>query len=103
MSKAKAKGKAKSSIGSADVELIKGIADGTRLAMYVRLRNCGPCSAGDLSSGVGVSQPIGSHHLAKLRFAGVAVGKRQGKLIIYSLIPSAVKRLRELIGTGGKK
>lgn len=45
----------------------------------------GPASVGDLIEHVGLSQPLVSHHIRRLREAGLVVSRRTGRETICSL------------------
>jgi DNA-binding transcriptional ArsR family regulator len=66
----------------------KALADVNRLRIVRRLAD-GPASVGDLIDHVGLSQPLVSHHLRRLREAGLVVSRRAGRETICSLRPEA--------------
>ncbi|MCU0482923.1 MAG: metalloregulator ArsR/SmtB family transcription factor [Chloroflexi bacterium] len=62
----------------------------------------GPASVGDLIDHVGLSQPLVSHHLRRLREAGLVASRRAGRETICSLRPEAfgevAERERSILG-----
>jgi DNA-binding transcriptional ArsR family regulator len=72
-------------IGEVDaaVAALKLLADGTRLRIVWNLLH-GEHSVNDLAAHVGVAPAAVSHHLAKLRLAGVVRTRRDGNRIFYA-------------------
>lgn len=66
----------------------KALADVNRLRIVRRLA-AGPASVTDLIEHVGLSQPLVSWHLGRLRAAGIVVTSRRGRERICSLRPNA--------------
>ena len=66
--------------------LLKVLADETRLAV-VRLLMDGPKHVGEINNTIALEQSLLSHHLKVLREAGLVVGERDGKAVLYSLAP----------------
>ena len=62
----------------------KALADVNRLRMIQRLSE-GPATVGDLIETVGLSQPLVSWHLSKLKAAGVVVTRRNGREVFCQL------------------
>jgi ArsR family transcriptional regulator, arsenate/arsenite/antimonite-responsive transcriptional repressor len=78
-------------------DLLKLLADPTRLQIVVALRDMSEsvCVC-DCTASFGLSQPTVSHHLARLRDAGLVDVTRKGGWGYYSLrrdLPAATKRL----------
>jgi ArsR family transcriptional regulator len=67
-------------------ELLKVLADGTRLAVMRELMS-GAKHVGELGELLDVDQSLLSHHLAVLRRVGLVVAARDGKAKSYSLAP----------------
>ena len=65
-------------------KVFKAVADGTRRDILQMLR-VGDLSAGEISSKFSLTKPAISHHLSVLKEAGLAVERREGQQIIYSL------------------
>lgn len=65
-------------------KLFKAMADGTRRSILELLR-AGDLSAGDIAERFSLTKPAISHHLSVLKEAGLAVERRDGQHIIYSL------------------
>jgi ArsR family transcriptional regulator, lead/cadmium/zinc/bismuth-responsive transcriptional repressor len=63
----------------------KALSDPTRLAVAVALANCGTACVCDLAWIVARDEKLVSHHARSLRAAGLAVGRRQGKMVMYEL------------------
>ena len=66
----------------------KALADVNRLRIVRRLAE-GPASVTDLIGHVGLSQPLVSHHLKRLRVAGLVETKRVGRETVCTLRPEA--------------
>ena len=77
--------------------LLKALADPTRLSMVAALqRATGPVCICDFTAAYELSQPTISHHMARLRSAGLVEASRRGIWIYYRLrpdLPGAVRRL----------
>jgi DNA-binding transcriptional ArsR family regulator len=72
----------------------KALADVNRLRIVRRLAG-GPASVGELIEHVGLSQPLVSHHLRRLREAGLVVSHRAGRETICSLRPEVFGEVAE--------
>jgi DNA-binding transcriptional ArsR family regulator len=68
------------------------LADPHRRALLDVLRN-GPCSVGELTSRLGLSQPMTSKHLRVLLDAGLVVVRRQAQQRIYAVNPLGLAEL----------
>jgi DNA-binding transcriptional ArsR family regulator len=66
----------------------KALADVNRLRIVRRLAE-GEASVADLIAHVGLSQPLVSHHLKRLRVAGLVKTRRVGRETICTLRPEA--------------
>ena len=81
--------------------LLKAIADPTRLAMLAALRKAEqPICICDFTGALGLSQPTISHHVAKLREAGLVDSERSGIWIYYRLrgdLPERVTRVLDAL------
>jgi DNA-binding transcriptional ArsR family regulator len=66
----------------------KALADVNRLRIVRRLA-AGPATVTELIEHVGLSQPLVSWHLGRLRAAGIVVTRRKGRERICSLRPGA--------------
>jgi DNA-binding transcriptional ArsR family regulator len=79
----------------------KALADVNRLRMLRRLAG-GPATVGDLIDTVGLSQPLVSWHLSKLKAAGIVVTERNGREVYCHLRPGLfdvmAERERVLLG-----
>jgi ArsR family transcriptional regulator, cadmium/lead-responsive transcriptional repressor len=73
--------------------LFRGLADPTRLAILLELRN-GERRVVDLAKSVGLAQPTVSGHLACLRDCGLVTGRPVGRQSYYRL---AIPDLDELL------
>jgi len=68
------------------VELLKALADPTRLSMVAALRSqAGPVCICDLVAAFDLSQPTISHHMAVLRRAGLVESVKDGIWVFYRL------------------
>ena len=81
----------------------KALADVNRLRIVQRLAR-GRASVGELIDHVGLSQPLVSWHLGRLRAAGIVETTRRGRETLCSLRPEAFARIavreRDLLGLG---
>ena len=81
--------------------LLKAIADPTRLAMLAALRKAEqPICICDFTGALGLSQPTISHHVAKLRGAGLVDSEKSGIWIYYRLsreLPERVARVLDAL------
>jgi ArsR family transcriptional regulator len=74
-------------------DVLKVIADDTRLAVLRRLMN-GPMRVGEINEKLKIDQSLLSHHLKILRNAGLVIGTRDGKAVLYSLAPGVEPKRR---------
>lgn len=78
--------------------LLKALADPIRLQLYSRIAAAsGEVCVCDIQD-VGVSQPTVSHHLRKLREAGLIDCQRRGTWVYYWAVPEALLPARSLLG-----
>jgi len=70
----------------------KALADVNRLRMIQRLAG-GPCTVGDLTETVGLSQPLVSWHVSRLRAAGLVQTSRNGRETVVVLRADAFDEL----------
>ena len=79
----------------------KALADVNRLRIVQRLAQ-GPATVGALIDTVGLSQPLVSWHVARLKAAGVVDTKRTGREVFCTLRPNVfdevAERQRVLLG-----
>jgi DNA-binding transcriptional ArsR family regulator len=74
-------------------EAIEAIADPTRRAILERLLS-GPLPVKEIASGLPVTRPAVSQHLAVLKRAGLVTEQRQGTFRVYRLVPGGLDALR---------
>jgi ArsR family transcriptional regulator len=72
----------------------KALADVNRLRIVRRLGE-GPATVGDLIDTVGLSQPLVSWHIGRLRAAGVVETKRAGREVVCQLRPNVFGEIAE--------
>ncbi len=72
----------------------KALADVNRLRIVRRLAE-GEASVAELIAHVGLSQPLVSHHLKRLRVAGLVETRRVGRETICTLRPEAFGEVAE--------
>ncbi|MEU0086267.1 metalloregulator ArsR/SmtB family transcription factor [Streptomyces sp. NPDC006274] len=78
--------------------MFKALSDPVRLRLFSRVAShpggeaC-VCDIGD----VGVSQPTVSHHLKKLREAGLLTSERRGTWVYYRVAPSVVAAMSAML------
>lgn len=75
-----------SSSADSCARLLRVLADQTRLQVVRSLLE-GELRVGEINRRVGIEKSLLSHHLRVLREAGVVVGRRSGKSVVYSLAP----------------
>lgn len=82
-------------------DVLRALADPTRLEIVAILREAtGPVCICDLTTAFGLSQPTLSHHMSKLREAGLVESEKRGIWVFYRLrddLPAAVHRLVEAV------
>jgi len=78
-------------------DLMKALADPTRLTMLASLWKAGgPICICDFTAGLELTQPTISHHMARLKDAGLVESEKRGIWIYYRLhkqLPPATRRL----------
>jgi DNA-binding transcriptional ArsR family regulator len=72
----------------------KALADVNRLRIVKRLA-LGPATVGELIDTVGLSQPLVSWHVGRLRAAGVVETKRAGREVLCQLRPNVFGEIAE--------
>jgi len=72
-------------------ELLKALADRTRLAVLMQLMD-GPQYVQELNASLGIEQTLFSHHLKILRRMELVVGERSGKGVLYRLAPGVASK-----------
>lgn len=70
-------------------DIFKALADPTRRAIFEKLA-VGPMNASALRSGLDISQPAMSQHLAVLRNAGLVREEREGRFMNYEVDPDGL-------------
>jgi ArsR family transcriptional regulator len=74
-------------------ELLKALANPTRLKIVHSLLSTGCRNVGCMERGTGVSQSCISQHLQKLKAAGVVAAERSGNEVYYRAASPEVARL----------
>ena len=87
------------------VELLKALADPTRLAMVWCLRRAeAPVCICDFTATFDLGQPTISHHMGKLKAAGLVESEKRGLWIYYrlraNLAPATVRLIDVLVSDG---
>jgi len=77
----------------AAVEAFKLLAEGTRLRLLLVLADGSERDVTNLGEAVGVSHPLASQHLARLRRGGAVTARRDGRQVFYSLSGGHMRRL----------
>ncbi|MGF0169101.1 ArsR/SmtB family transcription factor [Streptomyces sp. Marseille-Q5077] len=82
--------------------MFKALGDPVRLRLFsaVASHPGGEACVCDISD-VGVSQPTVSHHLKKLKEAGLLTSERRGTWVYYRVEPSVVAAMGRMLGTLG--
>lgn len=88
-------------LGAAESEelaaLLKALADPVRLRLYSRIAGAAASVCVCDIQDVGVSQPTVSHHLRKLREAGLIESERRGSWVHYRAVPGGLDSLRTVV------
>ena len=74
-------------------ELLKALANPTRLEIVHCLLNAGCRNVGCMERGTGMSQSCISQHLQKLKAAGIVTAERSGNEVYYRAASPEVARL----------
>ena len=78
-------------------DLMKALSDPTRLTMIASLWKAdSPICICDFTAGLGLAQPTISHHMAKLKEAGLVESEKRGIWIYYRLrdkLPTETRKL----------
>ena len=79
--------------------MFKALGDPVRLRLFslVASHQGGEACVCDISD-VGVSQPTVSHHLKKLREAGLLASERRGTWVYYRVEPAVVAAMGRMLG-----
>lgn len=77
-------------------DLLKLLGNPNRLMIACRLLD-GEISVGDIETELGIKQPTLSRELARLRDDGIIHGRRQSKVVFYSLCHPQMERLMRAI------
>ena len=87
------------SVRAAEIaDVLKALADPTRLQMVLALRAAKePVCICDFTATFALSQPTLSHHMAKLRKAGLVEATRQGIWAYYRLKPHLPAYVRRIV------
>ncbi|MBB5937299.1 ArsR/SmtB family transcription factor [Streptomyces zagrosensis] len=89
-------------LSSADAEVMaamfKALSDPVRLRLFSKVASHpdGEACVCDIAD-VGVSQPTVSHHLKKLREAGLLLADRRGTWIYYRVVPSVLAAMSGML------
>jgi ArsR family transcriptional regulator len=79
--------------------LMRALADPTRLTMVAALWKAkSPICICDFNADLELSQPTISHHMAKLKEAGLVEAEKDGIWIYYRLAPDLSPNTRRLLG-----
>ncbi len=78
--------------------MFKALGDPVRLRLFSKIASSpgGEACVCDILD-VGVSQPTVSHHLKKLREAGLLTSRRQGTWVHYAVAPGALAAMAALL------
>lgn len=81
--------------------MFKALSDPVRVRLFSRIASSPDgercvCDIGD----VGVRQPTVSHHLKRLREAGLLISRRRGTWVYYRVAPGVLTAMAQIL-TGG--
>ena len=83
---------------SGQADLLKALADPTRLTMVAALRKAAePVCICDFTGALKLSQPTISHHMGKLREAGLVECEKRGIWVYYRLAGGLSAKTTELL------
>jgi ArsR family transcriptional regulator len=83
---------------NAAVDLLRLLADPARLQMMAALQDAAqPVCICDFTAALGLSQPTISHHMGKLRGAGLVKVTREGIWSFYEIAPRLAPATRDLL------
>jgi ArsR family transcriptional regulator len=83
---------------NAAVDLLRLLADPARLQMMAALQEAAqPVCICDFTAALGLSQPTISHHMGKLRGAGLVKVTREGIWSFYEIAPGLAPATRDLL------
>jgi ArsR family transcriptional regulator len=80
-------------MGEKQLNVIKALADATRLSILQKVLREGEISCQDLSANFDLAQPTMSHHIGKLIDADVISVRKEGVAHFYSVNQSLLKAL----------
>lgn len=79
-------------------DVLKALADPTRVQIILSLRAAKePACVCDFTAAFDLSQPTISHHMAKLRDAGLVEATKQGIWSYYRLAPNLPAQVRRIV------
>lgn len=78
------------------LDMLKALADDSRLKL-LRLMSEKEQAVGDLAARVGLSEPTVSHHLARLRGAGLVTLRMAGNQRFYRINESGLAKFKQLV------
>ena len=82
----------------AAVDLLRLLADPSRLQMMAALQEAAqPVCICDFTAALGLSQPTISHHMGKLRGAGLVKVTREGVWSFYEIAPALAPATRDVL------
>jgi DNA-binding transcriptional ArsR family regulator len=84
---------------SSAAEVAKALADPTRLAVAVALRDGGELCVCDLAWVCERSDKLVSHHVRQLRNAGLVRSRRDGKMVMYELTEAGAALLAVVLAS----
>jgi ArsR family transcriptional regulator len=80
-------------------ELMKALADPTRLTIVASLwKAAAPICICDFTAGLELTQPTISHHMARLKEAGLVESEKRGIWVYYRLREKLAPSTRQLLG-----
>jgi DNA-binding transcriptional ArsR family regulator len=79
------------------IALLKELVDPLRLRVIDRLGHGGPATVSRLAAELGVSLPLLSNHLRRLRDAGLVSVRRSGRQAVYELADPGLQQLLPLL------
>jgi len=69
--------------------MMKVLADANRIRI-IRVLIEGPCNVGQIAEQTGLGPHRVSHHLGRMRLAGIVEGVRDGRSVVYRVSPRIV-------------
>jgi len=78
-------------------KVFAALSDPVRLRLFSLVAEAGEVCSCDLQDPLGKSQPTVSHHTKALADAGLLVGEKRGRWMMWRVVPSRLAALRKVL------